>query len=183
MYHIQPALCSVSVTSPAAREGRGLLEEGWIRQRLRHIPSLCPGVLWDNAVPRHSRKSWKHRLGSNPSDGFCPLHPYSLRKLFSAQTSPCLASFQLRRGWQRSSFAPGCPAGSDGAARRSCRSRQTPSLCTEKKVSVKLNSRQRDTNFPPRGTEGLFQRVAAASASLGDKAPTHEGRILSRRRS
>lgn len=83
-------------------------------------------------------------------------------------------SFQLREGWQRSSFAPGWPAGCEGAHSFAalCReSRQSPSVC-RKKVSTELNSGQQDTNFLPQDTEGLFQRVPSVCSWMTEPVCT-----------
>lgn len=89
----------------------------WSRDRSSNSSAASPR--WRNSPGEKLSLVTAVKVRSDASDGFYSLHLYSLHKLFFTSISPCSISFQLRR-WQRSSFAPGWPASSDGSAQRSC---------------------------------------------------------------
>lgn len=70
------------------------------------------------------------------------------------------------------------PAAMDphSVAAPTARSQQIPLVCT-KKARIELNSRQRDTNFLPKGTEGSFQRMPSVGkhVALKSQSPYAQG--------
>lgn len=145
MHRIEtPAPRTVSITSPTARERRGLMELGTDPATPGLHPlsaSAAPSEQpWGNAVPRHSHKSRKQ-----PLRGFLFSPSLQSSQIVFYTNILLLRLLSIRRKMTKVKLCPGWPAGSGGSAQFSCppaeESRQTPSVCMQK-VSTALHSRQ-----------------------------------------
>lgn len=89
------------------------------------------------------------------------LHLLSLQRMAKVKLCPRLSS---RQRWIRTAWLP--PP----------QSQQIPLVCT-KKARIESNSRQRDTNFFPKGTEGSFQRMPSVGRHvvLKSQSPCAQG--------